>query len=73
MDWLRQVVEEEDYMIGDLIQKGLQSGAHSEIVLGKNEKKISFSMNVWHGIWRMTRQNQCLKFKELAGYRVWKD
>ena len=42
MDWLRQVVEEEDYMIGDLIQKGLQSGAHSEIVLGKNERGNQF-------------------------------
>ena len=42
MDWLRQVVEEEDYMIGDLIQKGLQSGAHDEIVLGKNERGNQF-------------------------------
>lgn len=38
MDFLKMVVLEEDYMIGDLIQKGLQSGAHDSIILGQNER-----------------------------------
>jgi phenylpropionate dioxygenase-like ring-hydroxylating dioxygenase large terminal subunit len=38
MDWLRDVVHDEDYLIGNQIQKGLQSGAHDTIVLGRNER-----------------------------------
>lgn len=38
MDFLKSVVLDEDYMIGDIIQKGLNSGAHDSIVLGKNER-----------------------------------
>lgn len=38
MDFLKTVVLEEDYATGDQIQKGLQSGAHDSITLGKNER-----------------------------------
>lgn len=38
MDFLKTVVLEEDYMIGDLIQQGLDSGAHDSIILGQNER-----------------------------------
>jgi len=38
MDWLLGVVRDEDYAMGDLIQKGLESGAHKDIILGKNER-----------------------------------
>ena len=38
MDFLKTVVLEEDYQIGDQIQKGLESGAHDSIVFGKNER-----------------------------------
>ncbi|MFT6723880.1 MAG: phenylpropionate dioxygenase-like ring-hydroxylating dioxygenase large terminal subunit [Arenicella sp.] len=38
MDFLLGVVRDEDYTIGALIQKGIESGAHKEIVLGKNER-----------------------------------
>ncbi len=38
MDWLRTVVDEEDYLTVTQIQKGLESGAHDSIVLGKNER-----------------------------------
>jgi len=38
MDFLKTVVLEEDYAIGEQIQKGLESGAHSHIVLGQNER-----------------------------------
>jgi len=38
MDWLKMVVNDEDYSIGLEIQKGLKSGAHDSIVLGKNER-----------------------------------
>ncbi len=38
MDFLRTVVLEEDYWIGDLIQKGLKSNAHANITLGRNER-----------------------------------
>ena len=42
MDWLRNVVEEEDYLIGEQIQKGLQAAAHESIILGKNERGNQF-------------------------------
>lgn len=38
MDFLKTVVVEEDYMVGDLIQQGLESGAHDSIILGQNER-----------------------------------
>ncbi|MCO6056885.1 Rieske 2Fe-2S domain-containing protein [Pseudomonas sp. MOB-449] len=37
MDWLRQVVQEEDYDLGLAIQKGLASGAHPYVTFGRNE------------------------------------
>lgn len=37
MDWLRQVVQEEDYDLGLEIQKGLASGAHEHVTFGRNE------------------------------------
>lgn len=42
MDWLKNVVDEEDYMIGSQIQKGVNSGAHANITLGKNERGNQF-------------------------------
>ena len=42
MDWLKNVVDEEDYMIGNLIQKGVNSGAYEHITLGKNERGNQF-------------------------------
>ncbi|MGC6512472.1 MAG: aromatic ring-hydroxylating oxygenase subunit alpha [Parvibaculales bacterium] len=42
IDWLKNVVEQEDYMIGDLVQKGVNSGAHANITLGKNEPGNQF-------------------------------
>ncbi len=36
--WLRDVVRDEDYAIGERIQTGLASGAHGSIVLGENER-----------------------------------
>lgn len=38
MDWLRDVVHDEDYLIGNRIQQGLASGAHDSIILGRNER-----------------------------------
>lgn len=42
MDWLRDVVLNEDYWIGDLIQKGLESQAYEDVVYGKNERGNQF-------------------------------
>ncbi len=38
MDWLRDVVRDEDYAIGARIQQGMASGAHRSVVLGRNER-----------------------------------
>jgi phenylpropionate dioxygenase-like ring-hydroxylating dioxygenase large terminal subunit len=38
IDFLRDVTYQEDYVLGLNIQKGLESGAHKEIVFGKNER-----------------------------------
>lgn len=38
IDWLRGVVDREDYMVGLKIQKGLESGAFDKVILGKNER-----------------------------------
>lgn len=37
MDWLKQVVQEEDYDLGLAIQKGLVSGAYQQVTFGRNE------------------------------------
>ena len=42
MDFLHDVVRDEDYATGDQIQKGLESGAHKSIILGKNERGNQF-------------------------------
>ena len=42
MDFLLTVVRDEDYATGDIIQKGLESGAHDSIILGKNERGNQF-------------------------------
>ncbi len=38
MNFFRDVTYEEDYLIGEDIQKGLESGAHKELVFGRNER-----------------------------------
>lgn len=38
INFLRDVTYGEDYVVGLAIQKGLESGAHEEIVFGKNER-----------------------------------
>jgi len=42
MDFLRDVVRDEDYALGFKIQKGLDSGALKEITLGRNERGNQF-------------------------------
>ena len=38
VNFFRDVTYEEDYVIGMEIQKGLESGAHEELIFGKNER-----------------------------------
>jgi phenylpropionate dioxygenase-like ring-hydroxylating dioxygenase large terminal subunit len=38
MDWLRDVVDKEDYLLGLKVQRGLESGAHSHVKFGRNER-----------------------------------
>lgn len=38
IDFLRDVTYNEDYVIGMEIQKGLESGAHEDLVFGRNER-----------------------------------
>jgi phenylpropionate dioxygenase-like ring-hydroxylating dioxygenase large terminal subunit len=38
MDWLRDVVEKEDYGVGLQVQKGLESGAIKSVIFGRNER-----------------------------------
>ena len=38
MNFFRDVTYQEDYVIGMEIQKGLESGAHDELVFGRNER-----------------------------------
>jgi len=38
MDWLRDVVDREDYGVGLKIQKGLESGANASVIFGRNER-----------------------------------
>lgn len=42
MDWLHEVVRDEDYYIGERIQQGIKSGAFDSILLGKNERGNQF-------------------------------
>ena len=37
LNFFRDVTYEEDYIIGEKIQKGLESGAHEDVIFGKNE------------------------------------
>jgi phenylpropionate dioxygenase-like ring-hydroxylating dioxygenase large terminal subunit/ketosteroid isomerase-like protein len=37
MDWLKEVVDTEDYSLGLKIQQGLASGAHEHVTFGRNE------------------------------------
>jgi phenylpropionate dioxygenase-like ring-hydroxylating dioxygenase large terminal subunit len=38
MDWLQSVVDREDYQLGLQVQRGLESGAHRELLFGRNER-----------------------------------
>ena len=38
VDWLRDVVDEEDYQLGLKVQRGLESGGIKEVVFGRNER-----------------------------------
>ncbi|MBV2150584.1 Rieske 2Fe-2S domain-containing protein [Sphingobium sp. AS12] len=38
MDWLRDVVNDEDYGVGLQVQKGLESGAIPSVIFGRNER-----------------------------------
>lgn len=42
MDWLRDVVDKEDYGVGLQVQKGLQSGAIPSVIFGRNERGNQF-------------------------------
>jgi phenylpropionate dioxygenase-like ring-hydroxylating dioxygenase large terminal subunit len=42
MNWLRDVVDKEDYGVGLEVQRGLESGAVENIVFGKNERGNQF-------------------------------
>ena len=38
MNWLRDVVDVEDYGVGLQVQKGLESGALKSVIFGRNER-----------------------------------
>ena len=38
IDFFRDVTNDEDYRIGEQIQNGLESGAHDELLFGRNER-----------------------------------
>jgi hypothetical protein len=42
INFLRDVTYQEDYIIGLEVQKGLQSGALDNIILGRNERGNQF-------------------------------
>jgi len=42
-DWLRQVVDEEDYQVGLQVQRGLQSGHLADVIFGRNESGNQFA------------------------------
>jgi hypothetical protein len=37
-DWLRDVVQDEDYNVGLQLQKGLQTGLMKSVLFGRNER-----------------------------------
>lgn len=45
MDWLRKVVDEEDYRVGLKVQRGLESGARENVVFGCNERGNQYFHN----------------------------
>lgn len=38
IDWIRDVVDEEDYGVGLKVQRGLESGAAENVIFGRNER-----------------------------------
>ena len=42
-DWLKQVVDEEDYQVGLQVQRGLQSGHLADVIFGRNESGNQFA------------------------------
>ncbi len=38
VDWLAAVVDKEDYQVGLQVQRGLESGAHKDVLFGRNER-----------------------------------
>jgi phenylpropionate dioxygenase-like ring-hydroxylating dioxygenase large terminal subunit len=42
MDWLRDVVDVEDYGVGLQVQKGMESGAIPNVIFGRNERGNQF-------------------------------
>jgi phenylpropionate dioxygenase-like ring-hydroxylating dioxygenase large terminal subunit len=38
MDWLRDVVDKEDYGVGLQVQKGMEAGATASVIFGRNER-----------------------------------
>ena len=45
MDWLRDVVNDEDYGVGLQVQKGLESGAIKSVIFGRNERGNQYFHN----------------------------
>jgi phenylpropionate dioxygenase-like ring-hydroxylating dioxygenase large terminal subunit len=45
IDWLRDVVDKEDYQVGLKVQKGLESGARSHVKFGRNERGNQYFHN----------------------------
>mgnify|MGYP000061086381 CR=1 FL=1 len=41
-DWLRDVVDKEDYQVGLQVQRGLQSGHLDDVIFGRNERGNQF-------------------------------
>ena len=38
VDWLRDVVDKEDYQLGLQVQRGLNSGHQKDVIFGRNER-----------------------------------
>ncbi len=45
MDWLRAVVDKEDYQVGLKVQRGLESGVYKHVVFGRNERGNQYFHN----------------------------
>lgn len=45
MDWLRTVVDQEDYQVGLKVQRGLEAGAYEHVVFGRNERGNQYFHN----------------------------